>query len=129
MIINQATWINEDFIKGLVSVIIPVYNRNVLIKQAIESIHSQSYRPIECIVVDDGSTDNTITTVKDLIDQNTDDAFKIKLIKQDNSGAPSARNNGIKNASGEFIQFLDSDDYCTQIKLKIKFQYSKTRED
>ena len=118
MIINQATWINEDFIKGLVSVIIPVYTRNVLIKKAIESIYNQSYRPIECIVIDDGSTDNTIKTVENVIGQNTDDTFKIKLIKQENSGAPSARNNGIKNASGEFIQFLDSDDLLCPDKIK-----------
>jgi len=128
LIINQATWVNEDFIKGLVSVIIPVYNRNVLIKQAIKSIHSQSYRPIECIVVDDGSTDNTITTVKHLIDQNIDDAFKIKLIKQDNSGAPSARNNGIKNASGEFIQFLDSDDILYPNKIKDQVSVLQNQE-
>jgi glycosyltransferase involved in cell wall biosynthesis len=118
LITKQATWINEDFIKGLMSVIIPVYNRDVFVKEAIESIHTQSYRPIECIVVDDGSTDNTIKTVKNLIDQNNDDTFKIKLIKQDNSGAPSARNNGIKNASGEFIQFLDSDDLLYPNKIK-----------
>ena len=118
MIINQATWINEDFIKGLVSVIIPVYNRDVLIKQAIESINNQTYRPIECIVIDDGSTDNTTTTVKHLIGQNNDDVFEIKLVKQENSGAPSARNNGIKNASGEFIQFLDSDDLLYPNKIK-----------
>ena len=118
MILKQTTWINKDFIKGLVSVIIPVYNRDVFVKEAIESIHTQSYRPIECIVVDDGSTDNTIKTVKNLIDQNNDDTFKLKLIKQDNSGAPSARNNGIKNASGEFIQFLDSDDLLYPNKIK-----------
>ena len=110
--------INEEFVEGLVSVIIPVYSRDALIIEAIESIHNQTYRPIECIVVDDGSTDNTIKTVENLIDQNTDDAFEIKLIKQDNSGAPSARNNGIKNASGEFIQFLDSDDLLYPNKIK-----------
>ena len=109
---------DDNFKENLVSVIIPVYNRTVLIKQAIESIHNQTYRPIECIVVDDGSTDNTIKIVKDFIDQNNDDAFDIKLIKQDNSGAPSARNNGIKNASGEFIQFLDSDDLLYPNKIK-----------
>ena len=110
--------INEDIIKGLVSVIIPVYNRGVIVKEAIESIHTQSYRPIECIVIDDGSKDNTIKTVKDFIDQNTDDVFDIRLVKQNNSGAPSARNNGIKNASGEFIQFLDSDDLLYPNKIK-----------
>jgi glycosyltransferase involved in cell wall biosynthesis len=118
LITKQATWINEDFIKGLVSVIIPVYNRDVFVKEAIESTHTQSYRPIECIVVDDGSTDNTIKIVENLIDKNTDDGFEIKLIKQDNSGAPCARNNGIKNASGEFIQFLDSDDLLYTNKIK-----------
>ena len=117
-----------NFKENFVSVIIPVYNRNVLIKQAIESIHNQTYRPIECIVVDDGSTDNTIKTVENLIDQNNDDAFKIKLIKQDNSGAPSARNNGIKNASGEFIQFLDSDDFLYPNKIKDQVSVFQNQE-
>ena len=116
MFVKKST--KNNFTSNLVTVIIPVRTRNVLIKQAIESIHNQTYRPIECIVVDDGSTDNTIKTVENLIDQNTDDAFEIKLIKQDNSGAPSARNNGIKNASGEFIQFLDSDDFLYPNKIK-----------
>ena len=77
MIINQATWINEDFIKGLVSVIIPVYTRNVLIKKAIESIYNQSYRPIECIVIDDGSTDNTDKFIRKFAKKKK---FKIKYL-------------------------------------------------
>ena len=102
----------------LVSVIIPTYNRELLIKESIQSVFNQTYRPIECLIIDDGSTDNTVKIVKDFIDQNTDDTFEIKLIKQDNFGAPSARNNGIKNASGEFIQFLDSDDLLYPNKIK-----------
>ena len=112
----------------LVSVIIPTYNRELLIKESIQSVFNQTYRPIECLIIDDGSTDKTITAIENLIGQNTDDAFGIKLVKQDNSGAPSARNNGIKNASGEFIQFLDSDDILYPNKIKDQVSVLQNQE-
>jgi len=86
-----------------VSVVIPVFNSARYIREAIDSVLAQSLQPIEIIVVDDGSTDNT----KDVIDK-----FKGKIIYcwQQNAGSGKARNAGIKKATGEWIAFLDSDD-------------------
>ncbi|MBK8712922.1 MAG: glycosyltransferase family 2 protein [Niastella sp.] len=108
--------------KNLVSVIIPTYNRAALLKEAVESVIAQTYRPIECIVVDDGSTDNTKEVVNDLIKHNTD-LFALKYIHQQNAGSQVARNTGTAAASGEFIQYLDSDDLLYPGKLEAQVHY------
>ncbi len=108
--------------KSLVSVITPTYNRSGLLKEAIESVIAQTYRPIECIVVDDGSTDDTKQTVESLNLYNDND-FTIKYIYQTNSGSQVARNTGTKASIGEFIQYLDSDDllYPEKIEKQVAF--------
>jgi glycosyltransferase involved in cell wall biosynthesis len=101
----------------MVSVIIPTYNRSALLKEAVLSVVNQTYRPIECIVVDDGSTDNTDIVIKELQELN-DAQFKLIYIKQDNAGAQVARNKGTAAAQGEYIQYLDSDDLLYPEKIK-----------
>jgi len=96
--------------KGLVSVIIPTYNRASFLKRAIESVLAQTYEAIEIIVVDDGSTDDTHTLVASYGD-------KVLFIRQNHEGASAARNRGLLLARGEFIAFLDSDDYWAKEKL------------
>ncbi len=86
----------------LISVIIPTYNVESYISQCLESLLCQSYKSLEIIVVDDGSTDNTIQIVE---------KYPVKVFKQENKGASSARNKGIGKASGEYIHFMDADDY------------------
>jgi glycosyltransferase involved in cell wall biosynthesis len=81
--------------------------------KAIESVLNQSYKNFELIIVDDGSTDNTKENLDLLIQEN-----KIKYIRQNNSGVASARNLGIKNSSGDYIAFLDSDDEWVPNKLQ-----------
>ena len=99
----------------MISVVIPVYNRPLLVKRAIESVLGQSHKASEIIVVDDGSTDETADTLK---------SFKnIKIITQKNSGVSSARNRGIKEASGKWIAFLDSDDIWHKDKLKLQSEF------
>lgn len=115
-------WINNEFIKGLVSVIIPTYNRSNLLSEAIHSVISQSYRPIECIIVDDGSIDNTKDIYNNVVDY-IDDEFSIKYIYQRNSGVQVARNIGTIASTGEFIQYLDSDDLLITDKLLIQVDY------
>jgi glycosyltransferase involved in cell wall biosynthesis len=88
----------------LVSVIIPTYNRNALIKEAVESVLAQTLGDLEVLVVDDGSTDNT----RKVIDAITDK--RVKSFFKENGGVSSAKNIGLKNATGEYIAFLDSDD-------------------
>jgi len=106
----------------LVSIIIPTYNRAHYLKEAISSVHQQSYRPIECIIVDDGSTDHTAEVVEDL-EKLTSDNFMIKYVLQNNSGAQVARNSGTELASGDFIQYLDSDDLLYPDKLSNQVRF------
>ena len=96
---------------GLVSVVIPTYNRATLIGPAIESVLRQTYPHIEIIVVDDGSTDRTREVVE---------AFgqPVRYVHQVNGGAASARNRGLREATGEFIALLDSDDQWFPWKLE-----------
>jgi glycosyltransferase involved in cell wall biosynthesis len=102
--------------KGLVSIIIPTYNRAHTIERAIDSVLSQDYPSIEILVVDDGSKDNT----GDRILQRYPDKRRIRYIRQENGGVCSARNHGIREARGEFIAMLDSDDYWLPGKLRLQ---------
>ncbi len=91
---------------GLVSCIVPVLNRPQLMVEAVASVLAQSYRPIEILVVDDGSTDSTVARARDLAAAHPE----IRVIQQANSGVAAARETGRLQARGEFIQYLDSDD-------------------
>ena len=95
----------------LVSIIIPTYNRAATIADAVESALAQSYRPIEVIVVDDGSDDDTAAALTGYSD-------RIKLVRQDNAGPSAARNRGVAESSGEIIAFLDSDDIWLPDKIR-----------
>jgi len=97
-----------------VSVVIPTYNYSHYVRKAIESCLKQTYSPVEIIVVDDGSTDETRTV---LMSEFSD---KIFPIFQDNQGVSSARNTGLKQAKGEFITFLDADDYFTEDSIEVR---------
>lgn len=99
--------------RGKVSVIIPTYNRAKVLKRALESVLEQSYRDLEVIIVDDGSTDNTA----ELISSIQDDRIRY-YYTQINSGAAAARNYGLQKAEGEYIAFQDSDDIWYRDKLQ-----------
>jgi len=99
-----------------ISVIIPVFNRESTISRAIDSVLNQTYKSLEIIVVDDGSTDKTAEILKSY-------SNNIKVIHQKNSGVSVARNNGIKNSIGEWIALLDSDDEWLPNKLKLEVDY------
>ena len=94
------------------TIVIPSYNRGHIVGRAIESVLNQSYSDFEIIVVDDGSTDNTKEVVSQYIDS------RINYFFQENSGVSVARNNGSKLAKGDYLVFLDSDDYVKDIWLK-----------
>ena len=95
--------------ESLVSVVIPVYNGERFLGEAIDSIRAQSYRPLEIIVVDDGSTDGTARVAKSY--------SPVVYVYQANSGQAAARNHGVELASGEFLAFLDADDVWMPDKL------------
>jgi len=96
----------------LVSIIIPAYNAELYIETAINSILNQSHQHFEIIIINDGSTDSTETVVNQFSDA------RIRIISQTNGGMSSARNAGLRAATGEFISFLDSDDYWLPKKLE-----------
>ena len=87
-----------------VSVVIPTYNRRKLVKEAIESVLGQSYTDVEVLVVDDGSTDDTSSVVRQIPDS------RVKYYYKNNSGPAAARNLGLDKSKGRYISFLDSDD-------------------
>lgn len=97
----------------MVSVIIPVYNASARIRQCIDSVLQQTYKSFEIILVNDGSTDDSEEICKQYGSHN------VKYIFQKNAGAGAARNRGLEAASGEFICFLDSDDYLERDALEV----------
>lgn len=110
----------EEFVPGLVSVILPTFNRAHLLKDAINSVWAQTYRPIELIVVDDGSTDNTQKILDQWRQAHAEDfQFTLIVSRQENKGAPAARNLGLIQSKGEYIQFLDSDDVLHPEKIAL----------
>lgn len=109
-----------------VSIIIPVYNSEKYIKECICSVLHQSYKNLEIIIINDGSTDKSFEIAQSFQDN------RIKLLSQENKGAASARNLGLHYASGELIQFLDSDDILDKDKIKeqiILYDSEKNKDD
>lgn len=94
-----------------VSVIVPVYNAEKYLKRCVDSLLAQTYSNIEIVLINDGSKDNS-----DLICKSYEESYpdKIVFVNQNNSGAASARNNGMKNATGDYIGFVDADDYVKE---------------
>ena len=90
-----------------VSIVIPVYNTEKYISRLVDSVTNQTYRNLEIIIIDDGSTDNSLKICQFLASKDP----RIKIVHQENVGLAETRNNGIKLATGEYISFLDSDDY------------------
>jgi glycosyltransferase involved in cell wall biosynthesis len=88
-----------------ISTIIPVYNGKKYLREAVESVFKQTLQPMELIVVDDGSTDNSLDVI-----QGIEASFPVRLIKQKNAGQSAARNHGVRVSQGDFIALLDQDD-------------------
>jgi glycosyltransferase involved in cell wall biosynthesis len=90
----------------VISIIIPVYNSENTLRRCLDSILSQTFRNFECIIVDDGSTDKSLS----ICNSYSQSDKRIKVIHQNNAGVSSARNTGLNNSLGEYIAFVDSDD-------------------
>ncbi|RZF59441.1 glycosyltransferase family 2 protein [Sphingobacterium corticibacterium] len=99
-----------------VSVIMPVYNTEKYVKEAIQSILDQTLMDFELIVINDGSTDNSLHLVKTIPDS------RIRVLSQENAGQGAARNHGLQYARGEYIYFMDSDDILDREALRECFQ-------
>jgi len=102
-----------------VTVIIPSYNYGRFLGETLESVLAQTYRNWECFVVDDGSTDNTREVVESYAGRDS----RIRYIYQRNQRAGTARNNGIRNSNGVYLQFLDADDLIESQKLEQQVEY------
>lgn len=99
-----------------ISVILPVYNSQNYIKEAVESVLVQTFTDFELIVVNDGSTDNTLNILNQFED------LRIRIITQDNLGPGASRNNALKIAQGEYVMYLDSDDWFYPNALEIAYR-------
>ena len=101
-----------------ISVIIPCYNCGNIVKQAVRSVKTQTWKNIEIIIVNDGSTDeNTRKILKEMKD--------VYVINQINKGLPSARNAGIRKSTGKYIAFLDSDDWIENNAIELMYKFLK----
>ena len=98
----------------LVSVIIPAHNAAKFIIETVESVLAQSWRPLEIIVIDDGSDDNTREIVEPFVND------VVRVISQEKTGASAARNAGLRNATGRYVQFLDADDILSPAKIELQ---------
>ena len=110
LIQDQESWQLTDGTIGLITVVIPAYNRLDLILETLNSIENQSYSPLECIIVDDGSPENLSPQIERWVDMHPTSNISWKVYRQENQGACGARNYGARKSNGEFVLFLDSDD-------------------
>lgn len=107
-----------------VSVIIPVYNSEKYLDRCLNSLIKQSYSDIEVIIIDNGSKDNSINIIKEYSKNDN----RIKMYTCNTSGASSARNLGLNNASGEYALFVDSDDYISEDYVEKMISYVKSKK-
>ena len=106
----------------LVSIIVPIYNGFKYINKLYISLINQTFQDFEVIVINDGSKDKT----KQIIDQYADTDSRISAIHKPNGGVSSARNEGLRNANGEYVVFIDADDYIDKDYLE---SFSKSNAD
>ena len=103
-------------LQPLISVVIPAYNAEQFLDETLESVLSQTYENWECIIVNDGSTDNTESVAKKWCEKDS----RFRLTDKENGGLSSARNWGIKESKAEYIAFLDADDILTPDSLEVR---------
>lgn len=107
----------------LISVVIPMFNAAATVKDTVESVLNQTWIDFELIIVNDGSTDDSVAIVQQFSDP------RIQIISQANAGAPASRNRGLAAATGEFVAFLDADDLWTTDKLEAQLKALQANPD
>lgn len=108
----------------IISLIIPVYNVEKYLRKAFESVQSQTFKDFEVIIINDGSTDNSLKIILEFCKKNKN----FVLINQENSGPAAARNTALKVSKGEYIAFMDSDDYLEPNFLECLYEAAKKNE-
>jgi glycosyltransferase involved in cell wall biosynthesis len=116
---------SAEYTPRLVSVIVPTFNRMSRLPRALASVKRQNYRPIEILIIDDGSTDRSLCAVTEWAALNEEAELSIRYIQQTNCGAPAARNHGLIECKGEYIQYLDSDDVLLPGKISAQLDCMK----
>ncbi len=111
-----------------VSVVIPCYNASEFVRDAVYSVRGQTFPDLELICVNDGSKDNTLAVLQQ-IKAEWNSAIPLVIVDQSNAGASVARNRGVRMASGEYIQFLDADDFLFPEKISGQYQLAKSHND
>ncbi len=111
--------------KPKISVIVPVYNVEEYLNRCVESILDQTFEDFELILIDDGSSDNSGSLCDEFAKNNSN----IKVLHLENGGPARARNKGIEIATGEYIGFADSDDYCHPNQFEKLYQNAKNNSD
>ena len=106
---------------SLVSIIIPIYNVELYLSCCIESVIKQTYKNIQIILVNDGSTDNCLEICNKYMALDS----RVEIINQENKGLSAARNSGLANAKGEYVYFLDSDDFIADNAIKELYKMAK----
>ena len=107
-----------------ISVILSAYNEEKFIEKAIGSVINQTLEDIEIIIINDGSTDNTLNIINGYAKEDS----RIKVINQENIGLGASRNKGMKIASGEYVTFLDADDWFTEEAFEISYNEAKDKD-
>lgn len=108
---------------SIVSIIVPAYNAEKYIAEAIQSVMDQTFKDWELLVIDDGSTDSTANIVKSFSDA------RIILVQQENRGVSNARNKGLDLAKGKYITFLDADDVLPPRSIEVRVEYLEKNSD
>jgi len=111
--INRKSKIRKSKIKELISIIIPLYNKEQYIRKTLESVFSQTFQQFEIVIVDDGSTDGSLDVVRQIDDP------RIRIVCKENGGVSSARNMGIGEARYPYLAFLDADDLWMPDHLEV----------
>ena len=109
-----------------VSIVVPVYNKELYILDCLKSLLSQTFQDWECILVDDGSTDNSLSIIQDFVEQNP---RNWSILSKVNEGPSAARNLGILNARGAYLAFIDADDIWLPEKLAKQIEYMEFHQD
>lgn len=101
---------NSPYARGEVSIVVPVYNRAAIVGRTLDSIKAQTYRPINLVLVDNNSTDDTLAVLKDWKERNETPGFKVTVVSETRPGAAAARNRGLQEVKKGLMMFFDSDD-------------------
>ena len=123
----ELPWCLGPGLSGLLSIVVTAYNQDWVLDETLRSIAAQTYRPLECVIVNDGSSDETPRIISRFVDRYGDD-LRVVAIEQENAGAQRARNRGVCASHGEFITFLDGDDVLAPHKSEVQLLFLRSRE-